>query len=513
MSATPESTPGLHTPPTARRLAGNTAWNLVGLCAPMVAALFAIPILISGLGAARFGTLTIIWMLVGYFSIFDLGLGRAMTKLTAERMGRHATAELPAIFWTALGMMFLLGLLGAALIAAVTPWLAYHRLHLPPELQRETARAFYFAAAGMPLVIATTGLIGILEAHQRFRLINLIRIPTGLYTFLSPLAVLPFTKSLAAVVAALIAGRVIEWLLYLLLCLRADPALRSNPHPRAVMVRPLLTFGGWMTVSNIAMPVMIQIDRFLIGLLLSVTAVAYYATPAEIVVKLLIFPRAWVSVLFPSFAAQYAVNRRATGELYVRGVKYLLLFSFPVILVVTAFAGEGLRWWLGAEFARESTAVMRWLALGIFVYCLAYLPFSLLQAAGRPDLSARLHMAELPLYLLLCVAWTRAYGIQGAAAAWVTRVVAETLCMFRLAHRFVPDTGRRIVRILAFVALAAALIAAAMWPARADARLGAALLAGLLFPALAWNGLFTREERDYLRRSARALRRPRAGAA
>lgn len=86
--------------------------------------------------------------------------------------------------------------------------------------------------------------------------------------------------------------------------------------------------------------------------------------------------------------------------------------------------------------------------------------------------------------------------------------------MFRLAHRFVPDTGRRIVRILAFVALAAALIAAAMGPARADARLGAVLLAGLLFPALAWNGLFTREERDALRRSVRALRRPdTAGAA
>ena len=50
----------------------------------MLVALVAIPILVDGLGTARFGILTLAWMVVGYFSLFDLGLGRALTKLTAK---------------------------------------------------------------------------------------------------------------------------------------------------------------------------------------------------------------------------------------------------------------------------------------------------------------------------------------------------------------------------------------------------------------------------------------------
>ena len=71
----------------------NIFWNLLGNGTPMLAALFAIPILIDGLGLERFGVLTLSWMVVGYFSLFDLGLGRALTKLVAEKLGREENEE------------------------------------------------------------------------------------------------------------------------------------------------------------------------------------------------------------------------------------------------------------------------------------------------------------------------------------------------------------------------------------------------------------------------------------
>ena len=33
-----------------------------------------------------FGVLSLVWMFIGYFSLFDLGLGRATTKLVAEKI-------------------------------------------------------------------------------------------------------------------------------------------------------------------------------------------------------------------------------------------------------------------------------------------------------------------------------------------------------------------------------------------------------------------------------------------
>ena len=46
---------------SGRLLARNTIWNLIGNGAPMVVAIFCIPILIRGLGKERFGVLTLAW--------------------------------------------------------------------------------------------------------------------------------------------------------------------------------------------------------------------------------------------------------------------------------------------------------------------------------------------------------------------------------------------------------------------------------------------------------------------
>ena len=71
-------------------LARNTIWNLVGQVAPMCVALFAIPVLIRHIGTDRFAILTIAWMVVGYFSLFDLGLGRN------DQFGRAKSWRKPA---------------------------------------------------------------------------------------------------------------------------------------------------------------------------------------------------------------------------------------------------------------------------------------------------------------------------------------------------------------------------------------------------------------------------------
>ncbi|HIB84841.1 MAG TPA: flippase, partial [Chromatiaceae bacterium] len=151
---------------SGRRLARNVLWNLLGTGAPLLVAIVAIPILIDGLGTARFGVLTLAWMVVGYFSLFDLGLGRALTKLVAEKLGKGLDDEIPALIWTAISLMTVLGVLGAVVVAALSPWLVVGVLKIPLDLQPETLTAFYLLAASIPIVIGTTGLRGILEAHQ-----------------------------------------------------------------------------------------------------------------------------------------------------------------------------------------------------------------------------------------------------------------------------------------------------------------------------------------------------------
>src|SRR5690606_4446854 len=175
---------------SGRLLARNTVLNLIGQGAPMAVALVAIPLLIQGLGTDRFGVLTLAWMAIGYFSLFDLGLSRALTQLLAERLGADSQEEMPALTWTALLLMVFLGVAGGGLLALLSPVLVGRVLNIPAELQGEALRAFYLLSASLPCVISTAGLRGVLEAHQRFGAVNAIRLPMGVLTFLGPLLVL-----------------------------------------------------------------------------------------------------------------------------------------------------------------------------------------------------------------------------------------------------------------------------------------------------------------------------------
>src|SRR5216110_919616 len=97
---------------SGRLLARNTIWNLLGSGAPMLVAVVCIPILIRGLGKERFGVLTLAWALIGYASLFDLGVGRALTQLVARKLGAGEDHEVPTLVWTSMVLMLLLGLVG-----------------------------------------------------------------------------------------------------------------------------------------------------------------------------------------------------------------------------------------------------------------------------------------------------------------------------------------------------------------------------------------------------------------
>ena len=77
---------------------------------------------------------------------------------------------------------------------------------------------------------------------------------------------------------------------------------------RRELVGPLLTYGGWLTVSNVVGPLMVYFDRFVIAAMLGSTAIAYYTVPYDVLNRLLLFPQAIQGVLFPNFALMRAQN-------------------------------------------------------------------------------------------------------------------------------------------------------------------------------------------------------------
>jgi O-antigen/teichoic acid export membrane protein len=486
-------------------LARNTGWNLLGQLLPLVVSVAAIPPLVHGLGIERFGILSLAWIIIGYFSLFDLGIGRALTKLVADKFATGELDSAPPLVWTSLMLMLLLGVAGGLAMWALSPWLVHKVRKIPEALQLETLHSFYLLALSVPLVTVTAGLRGVLEAQQRFRIVNLIRIPMTIFLLIGPLLVLPFSHNLVLVIALLIAARVIGLIVHQIACFRAMPILRRNFSLQRSLVAPLLRYGVWMTVSNILGPIVFYGDRFLIGALLSVTAVTYYTVPFDAMIRLTVFPAAIAGVLFPAFAVSVIQSPERTALLLNRGVKYVFLGIFPIVLTVVTLAPEILRLWLGMAFAENSATVLRWLAAGILMNCIATIPFSLLQGIGRPDVTGKVLLVELPISVALLWWLIMPLGIKGAAIAWGMRAALEAIIYLALSRRCLFTRALSLKPIVMSLSPAVALLCIATLPSRLVSK-GAFLAISLTaFGLVSWFFVLKHEERSFLTGSRPSL--------
>lgn len=414
----------------------------MGQLIPAIVGLIATPAIIRGLGAERFGLLALAWLMIGYFSLFDLGLGRAVTKLVAERSVRGDTQELRIVVWTAFSLLLLLGLVAAVLPIAAVPWLVTHGMKASAAFRSEAETSIYLLLLSMPAVLLMNGFRGVLEAYQRFALANAVRVPFGIATFVVPLAMLPFTNTLPAVIAGLVATRYVATVAYAVMCMSVLGEAAAPAKPERRMVAELLSFGAWITVSNIVGPLMVTFDRFVIGAVISVAMVAFYATPFQAVMQFLLLPSALATVLFPIFARAANTPPERIRLVYASSVQFLYLALYPCALVVVVYAPQILTLWLGPQFGELSATPMRWLMLGAIMNGVAQVPFAFIQGIGRSAFTAKLHLTELPVYLCLLFFLAARNGINGVAFAWFMRAAVDTSILSWFALRSLGSASR-----------------------------------------------------------------------
>ena len=394
------------------------------------------PLLLRNLGADRYGLLILAWAVVGYFSIFDFGLSRAITQLVAREYKLSAGGAVPVIA-TGLIAMGIFGLIGGSLLYIAAPWLG-NLDRIPLALRNEAVNTARVLGAGLFFVIVSAGFRGALEGVFDFAWINVIRIVVGIGTYLVPVLVIPFSLRLDWICAWLVALRVIGCAAYYVRCRIFFNLRGSLKLADTAIAKRLIGYGGWITVSNLISPIMAYLDRFVVAGALSIALAGYYATSQEIVTKLQIVPAALLAVLFPAISRSHESNPERAGNLFFRGAQFVTFTLLPVSAAFLLFAREGLGLWFGNEFATTSFRFTQILTIGAFINCLAFSPFYYLQGVGRPDITAKTHLIEVPLYLLLLWILIGRWSVIGVAVAWTFRMVLDLTILSIAASRQAP---------------------------------------------------------------------------
>jgi O-antigen/teichoic acid export membrane protein len=481
-------------------LARNAIWNLLGNGAPLLVAVVVIPILIRGLGTAQYGTLAIAWGVVGYFGFLKVGLDFALAKLVGERVGRDPQEEIHDLFNTAFVLLMLSGLAGGIVLAALSHTLAYSWLHVPRDLQAPVCTVFRIFAIAMPFVVSGACFVGTLWGYQRYDLANIAGVMTGVLTFAAPVAVLPFSHSLIPIASLWVAVQVLSWLMFLVLCIKVVPGLSFLPRSRRAWVRPLLTFGGWLSIGSLVEPIFLYSDRFLLGAMISLSAVAYYATPLEMVIRLWIISDSLNGALLPAYTASLQTDGKRAMLLLERIGHYLFPIILAPVLLIVLLSKEILTLWIDANFAIHSAMILGWLAIGVLFSSIARVPWTLLIAAHRPDILGKLPLLEVPVYLGFLYLAIRYFGLEGAAITWTSRMVFNCCALHLITWRLLPDTGRaiRTNAILLLISLPV-LAGAALMPQSLPARSVYFVVSLAAILSWMWFFIFSMEERASLR--------------
>jgi O-antigen/teichoic acid export membrane protein len=410
-------------------LHSNIVFNLLGAAAPFCVSVIVIPSYLSRVGQSRYGVIALIWLLFGYFGLFDLGLSRATANFLA-RSENESAARQSEIFWTASITNCLLGIAGGVIFLFAGYYLLTYFIGIPIELKSELRQAMPWVACLLPLSTTGAVFIGALEAHERFLELNLIQVMAAILAQLAPLtAVIEFGPSIAIAISATVLARLLTTLPVFIIAAR-QCATGSPPTFGRETVRNLFKYGGWITVTNIVGPILTSADQFMIGALAGVAAVPRYSIPFGIATKILLVPAAMTRAIFPQLSRADATVARQRAETVTRTVSLSIVMICAPLIVLIAHL---LTLWLGPDFSSQASGVSRIILLGVWINGVAYVPYTLLQSQGRPDAVAKLHLIELVPFLGILWLGLHFYGLIGAALAWSLRVLVDAIFLLRAA--------------------------------------------------------------------------------
>ena len=410
----------------------NTIYNLLGSVVPLAVSLVTLPIYLNLIGESRYGVLAIAWLMLGYFGLFELGLGRA----TAHRIAvlHDAPAEERAqTFWAALIMNIGLGILGGLLIWPVAVYFFGNILQVEDVLRPEMQATVPWLVLAVPMATLSGVLTGALQGRERFLELSLISVLGTILFHLLPLCVAVFWGAdLGFLLPAALFARVLTLVILFSRCRRHIISGYAPSLTRERMVQ-LLSYGSWVSLSSFIGPMMIILDRFVIGALFGANAVTYYTVPFQLGQRSMIISGALITALFPRFSKASLEEER---RLAIEGLRLLIVIMTPLVVVGIIFMEYFLAWWISPEFADQSARVGQILLLGFWFNSLAQIPYVQLQARGRPDLVAKCYLVEILPYFGLLYLGMSLFGLVGAAAVFSLRVFVNYVLFASLSEVF-----------------------------------------------------------------------------
>lgn len=465
-----------------------------------------VPFLVSNLGLAAYGMLSLANSLVLYLAIVTDSLNGSVFRYLGIDLNQGDVASANRTFNSALILAVFACCLLLVPIAA-TSYLLPLLFQVPPDLVAATR--FLLVAVGVTALTALVGgVFGVSSLiRHRFDLRNIVRSLVALCRI--GVVVLLFaaeSPSLVHVGVGLILAGAIGLAGDVLLWRKLTPELSIDLRlTESARFRPLIGLGAWSAINVIGILFIMQVDVIVVNQLLGPEATGRYASVLLFPVLIYTMGEAVLPVLSPAIMAHYATgDRQALQDLARRSVRLLAIGLALPIGLLCGMGAPLLTLWLGPAFADLETVLL--LLVAPLTINLATRPLSyVLTAYNEVKVQGLVTLVLGAANVALAIALVRAgWGLAGVPAAaalvWTVRNVffVSSRSAVLLGLRWYAFNGHLSIGLLGMAGVAALgrILCVLWWPADWLSLASFAAVIAIAYGAFAYFIFMTKADRE-----------------
>jgi O-antigen/teichoic acid export membrane protein len=382
----------------------------------IAATYFLTPFIIHSLGQDGYGTWTLITALTGYISLLALGVPMASVRYIAQHVAESDRQAINRTIGSCAGLYLAIG--AVALVTGFLMLAAFRAYDIPSGIATEAPVAF-----ALMVVQVSAGFVGLLPeailfAHHEFVRRNAVRLAGVGLRFALTIGLLAISGSLLVLAAIQVVVLVFDFTVSLVLIRRRYPGVRislADFDRRAV--RQVLSFSIYVLLLVAGGRLAFETDALVIGAILGVGAIPFYAVANSLVIYLMEFVLAIAAVVSPMATRLNTEGKMdELRDIFFTWSKVALSMTVAAAVFLCTLGPRFIGWWIDPSFEGPSGQVLQVLMLS----CLLFLPvrgvaLPILMGMGKPQIPTIVFLGAGLLNVALSVALAKPYGLVGVA--------------------------------------------------------------------------------------------------
>ncbi len=422
-----------------RKILRGVAGSALGQGAAFILSFLLTPWIVRKLGADGYGFYTLLWSVLSYSLILNLGSFYAVQHFVSkwqeikEHRGDLALLLRKTLFYV----------WGAGGLLAFAVWngryfLSHYFLH--GSLSREGPRVFELLSLAIPFYLTVQFVNNIIWGLKRFSLGNLLTAFQALLITGGASVLLYFGFGLRAIALLFIFSQlclsVIGLKILYPLFLHSSSSLDSQDR------KSFLSFAAKSAMPLIFVTLVSQGDRAAVGFWLSLTQLGYYSLSASLAQKFNSVSASVAAVSFPILSE--LVGRGDEDHLkriYLRTSELAFFALLPLSIFSFVLIPQFMGLWLGPVFSDACTWPFRIMVIANLLNLSIYMPHTIAAAKGSPHWVSYAWITKAliaaPLWAFLIPRW----GISGAAIGLLVAEVAVVFPFLIKVHSLTLNLG------------------------------------------------------------------------